>query len=87
MLWNCINTLEMIWKSAACSVFPHAAGNQKLLMSPGQGHPLGTQSLVSIQLPEEEQIHHNCSLCIQERAIILKQCVSLLFLQFPFRTD
>lgn len=49
VLQNCINRLEMIWKFVDCSVFPHAAGNQKLLMSPGQWYPLG--SVVYLWLP------------------------------------
>lgn len=70
VLQNCINRLEMVWKFVACSVLPHAAGNQKLLMSPGQWYPLGSQSLMSVRLLEDVWIHHNCSLYIQERARI-----------------
>ena len=50
-LQNCINRLEMIWKFVACSVCLHAAGSQKLLMSPGQWYPLGSRSLIPAQLP------------------------------------
>lgn len=85
VLWNPVNRLEMLWKFVACSIFLHVTRNQKLLMSLGQWYPPGTRSLISVLLPEDVWIHHNCPLYIQEGAIILKKYVSLLIFQFPFR--